>query len=287
MWTATTPEAAFLQIAEHCNREQFNALIGTSYPGIVVSDRWNGYQPSRPPPAPGVLVAPAARLPPPRRRAGRAEDLRRAGPRAHRAACSPPGAPTSTSTTTATGSRPRSRRSRPNYGSCSKHASPKSRRTRWHRQFANNLLKVWPALWTFTTIDGRRADQQPRRARAPRHRSSTENSRSAPKATTASDSPNARSPPPPPAACNAARCSPTSANYSPPTTAATHSPRSPEAPGTERLQLHRDLQVFPEIVSGPLRSNLLILVPGSGTRFRPADGVRMRSFLIFALETSV
>ena len=33
-------------------------------------------------------------------------------------------------------------------------ASPKSRRTRWHRQFANNLLKVWPALWTFTTIDG-------------------------------------------------------------------------------------------------------------------------------------
>jgi len=35
-----------------------------------------------------------------------------------------------------------------------KDASPKSRRTRWHRQFANNLLKVWPALWTFTTIDG-------------------------------------------------------------------------------------------------------------------------------------
>jgi transposase len=33
-------------------------------------------------------------------------------------------------------------------------ASPKSKRTRWHRQFANNLLKVWPALWTFTTTDG-------------------------------------------------------------------------------------------------------------------------------------
>ena len=27
------------------------------------------------------------------------------------------------------------------------------RYTRWHRRFANNLLKVWPALWTFTTID--------------------------------------------------------------------------------------------------------------------------------------
>ena len=29
LWTATTPEATFFQIAEHCNREQFNALIGT------------------------------------------------------------------------------------------------------------------------------------------------------------------------------------------------------------------------------------------------------------------
>jgi transposase len=43
LWTATTPQATFLQIAEHCNREQFDALVGTTYPGIVVSDRWNGY----------------------------------------------------------------------------------------------------------------------------------------------------------------------------------------------------------------------------------------------------
>ena len=33
-------------------------------------------------------------------------------------------------------------------------ASPKSKRTRWHRRFANNLLKIWPALWTFTTHTG-------------------------------------------------------------------------------------------------------------------------------------
>ena len=33
-------------------------------------------------------------------------------------------------------------------------ASPKSRRTRYHRRFANNLLKVWPAPWTFTTHPG-------------------------------------------------------------------------------------------------------------------------------------
>jgi len=42
LWTATTPEATFLKIAQHCNREQFNALVG-SYSGILVSDRWNGY----------------------------------------------------------------------------------------------------------------------------------------------------------------------------------------------------------------------------------------------------
>jgi hypothetical protein len=33
-------------------------------------------------------------------------------------------------------------------------ASPKRSRTRWHRRFANNLLKVWPALWTFVTVEG-------------------------------------------------------------------------------------------------------------------------------------
>ena len=42
LWTATTSEATFLQIAEHCNREQFQALIGP-FAGIVISDRWNGF----------------------------------------------------------------------------------------------------------------------------------------------------------------------------------------------------------------------------------------------------
>jgi Transposase IS66 family len=33
-------------------------------------------------------------------------------------------------------------------------AGRKSKRTRLHRRLANNLLKVWPALWTFTTHAG-------------------------------------------------------------------------------------------------------------------------------------
>jgi transposase len=40
-------------------------------------------------------------------------------------------------------------------------ASPKSRRNRWHRQFANNLLKVWPALWPFTTVPGMQPTNNP------------------------------------------------------------------------------------------------------------------------------
>jgi transposase len=34
------------------------------------------------------------------------------------------------------------------------HAAQKTKRHRLHRRFANNLLKIWPALWTFVTIDG-------------------------------------------------------------------------------------------------------------------------------------
>ncbi|MCA1698521.1 MAG: IS66 family transposase [Actinobacteria bacterium] len=34
------------------------------------------------------------------------------------------------------------------------HAARKSSRTKYHRQFAKNLLSRWPALWTFTHTDG-------------------------------------------------------------------------------------------------------------------------------------
>jgi len=43
LWTLTNPEAAIFQIAEHCNGEQVDELIG-AYPGIIVSDRRPGYE---------------------------------------------------------------------------------------------------------------------------------------------------------------------------------------------------------------------------------------------------
>ena len=43
LWTAATERASLFQIADHCNREQFDQLVG-EFAGIVISDRWNGYE---------------------------------------------------------------------------------------------------------------------------------------------------------------------------------------------------------------------------------------------------
>ena len=232
LWTATTAGAAFFQIAEHCNREQFYALIGP-YPGIVVSDRWNGYShldPNQrqvcwshlqrdfrrhadglgeqktfgeqgfpltnqvPAHQPGVrrLARLPARAPRPQPTPGRDRTGPDRTPNAARRRHPP-----RTAVTAGTASSPTTfSRSGPRSG-----PSPPS--TAWNRP---------------TTPPNARSAAL----------SFTENSRSAPKATPANGSPNAPSPPPSPAACNTARYSPTSANSSPRTTAATRSPRSPE-----------------------------------------------------------
>jgi transposase len=168
LWTATTPDAVFLQIAEHCNREVFDALIGTTYSGIVISDRWNGY----------------CHLDPNQRQVcwshlqrdfrkhadglgeqkpfgergleltGRVFAAWRAFQREHhdRDRLQAEIAPIQTELRTLLEA-----------------ASPKSKRTRWHRRFANNLLKVWPALWTFVTVEGIEPTNNPaeRSLRAP------------------------------------------------------------------------------------------------------------------------
>ena len=152
LWTATTPDAAFFQIAEHCNREQFNALIGP-YPGIVVSDRWNGY----------------SHLDPNQRQvcwSHLQRDFRRhADGLAEQKTFGEQGFPLTDQVFAAWRSYQHEHHDRDRLQAeiapiqtelrrLLEQASPKSRRNRWHRQFANNLLKVWPALWTFTTTDG-------------------------------------------------------------------------------------------------------------------------------------
>jgi transposase len=153
LWTATTPRAAFFQIAEHCNRQQFDALVGTSYAGIVVSDRWNGF----------------AHLDPNRRQVCWSHiqrDFRRhADGLGEQKTFGEHGSELSGQVFSAWRSYQHNHNDRARLKAeiapiqtelwqLLQDASPKSRRTRWHRRFANNLLKVWPALWTFTTIDG-------------------------------------------------------------------------------------------------------------------------------------
>jgi hypothetical protein len=229
LWTANTPSAVFLQIAEHCNREVFDALIGTDYPGIVVSDRWNGY----------------SHLDPARRQvcwSHLQRDFRRhADGLGEQKPFGERGLELTGRVFAAWRAYQHKHQDRDRLQAeiapiqselrqLLQDASPKSKRTRWHRRFANNLLKVWPALWTFVTVEGVSRPTIPPNARsAPR--SSTGKSRSARKARTANGSPNAPYPPQRPAGCNTARCSPISATSSPLTTAATHSPPSPEPRG--------------------------------------------------------
>src|ERR1019366_9722631 len=151
--TATTPAAAFFQIAEHCNREQFDALIGTSYPGIVVSDRWNGY----------------SHLDPHQRQVCwsqlRRDFRRHADGLAEQKTFGEHGLELTGRVFAAWRSYQHEHHDRDRLKAeiapiqaelrqSLQDASPKSQRNRWHRRFANNLLKIWPALWTFTTIDG-------------------------------------------------------------------------------------------------------------------------------------
>jgi transposase len=151
LWTATTPEATFLQIAEHCNREQFDALIG-AYPGVVVSDRWNGF----------------SHLDPNQRQvcwSHLQRDFRRhADGLAEQKTFGETGLQLTGRVFAAWRAYQHEHHDRDRLTAeiepiqtelrqLLEHATPKKPRNRWHRRFANNLLKVWPALWTFTTTD--------------------------------------------------------------------------------------------------------------------------------------
>ena len=168
LWTATTPAATFLQIAEHCNREQFNQLVGTAYAGIVISDRWNGFE-HRDPNRRQVCWSHLDR------------DFRRhAEGLAEQKTFGERGLKLSRQVFTAWRAFKHEHHNRDRLAAeiapvqtelrrLLEDASPKSRRTRWHRRFANNLLKIWPALWTFVTVDGIEPTNNPaeRALRAP------------------------------------------------------------------------------------------------------------------------
>jgi transposase len=147
LWAATTAGAALFQVAEHCNREQFDELIGP-FAGIVVSDRWPGYE----------------HLEPRQRQvcwSHLQRDFRRHSEGlAEQKSFGEQGLALTGRVFGAWRAYQHEHHDRARLKAdlepvqqqlrqLLEAAGSKSKRTRYHRRFANNLLKVWPALWTF------------------------------------------------------------------------------------------------------------------------------------------
>lgn len=152
LWTATTPQAAIFRVAEDRHRDRLQELIGETYNGVVCSDRWWAYD----------------HLDPECRQACWSHlqrDFRRhAEGLALQKDFGEQGLALTSRLFAAWGSfgehhdRERLKGEmapvQDELRALLQNAARKSKRTRLHRRFANNLLKIWPALWTFVTIDG-------------------------------------------------------------------------------------------------------------------------------------
>ena len=152
LWTATTPTAAIFRVASDRHRDRLAELIGADYAGIVCSDRWWAYD----------------HLDPELRQACW-EHLKRDFTRhseglAEQKLFGEAGLGLTKRLFAAWrsfdehGDRRRLRREvkliEAEMRELCERAGRKSKRTRYHRVFANNLLKIWPALWTFAEVEG-------------------------------------------------------------------------------------------------------------------------------------
>jgi transposase len=152
LWTATTPRAAIFRVAEDRHRDRLEELIGKDFEGIACSDRWWAYDHLDPSArqvcwqhlyrdfrrhAEGLALQKAFG------EAGLAltEQLfsiwRSFGEHRDRARLAAEMAPIQAE-----------------LRELLEHAARKSKRTRLHRRFAANLLKISPALFTFVTVEG-------------------------------------------------------------------------------------------------------------------------------------
>lgn len=152
LWTASTEHAAVFRIAEDRHRDRLVELIGEHYPGIVCSDRWWAYDHL------DVECRQAcwAHLKRDFRRHAEADrEQRTFGEHGLQLTRRLFGA---WHAVDEHGDHARLiREMKPiqdELHTLLQHATRKSIKTKYHRRFAGNLLKLWPALWTFTTVDG-------------------------------------------------------------------------------------------------------------------------------------
>jgi transposase len=152
LWTATTPTAALFRVADDRHRDRLAEPIGADYEGIVCSDRWWAYD----------------HLDPDCRQACwehlKRDFTRHAEGLAEQKAFGEAGLELTGRlfgawrAFEAHQDRRRLKREltpiQAELRTLCERAGRKSKRTRHHRVFANNLLKIWPALWTFVAVDG-------------------------------------------------------------------------------------------------------------------------------------
>jgi transposase len=152
MWTAATAQAAVFRIVEDRHRDRLSELLGSDFQGIVTSDRWWAYD----------------LLDPEQRQAcwshlqrdfkfhseglSAQQQFGEAGLALTRRLFE-----TWHAFAEHHDRRRLAREMTPIQTELRKlleHAANGSKRHRLHRRFANNLLKLWPALWTFITTPG-------------------------------------------------------------------------------------------------------------------------------------
>ena len=152
LWTVTTPAAAIFRVAQDRHRDRLAELIGADYEGIVCSDRWWAYD----------------HLDPTCRQACWQhlwrDFTRHSEGLAEQKAFGEAGLELTGRLFRAWhafaehGDRDRLRREmepiEAELRTLVERAARKSKRTRYHGRFARNLLKIWPALWTFVRVPG-------------------------------------------------------------------------------------------------------------------------------------
>ena len=152
LWTATTPEAAIFRIAADRHRDRLKELLGERFAGICCSDRWWAYNHIDPESRQACwshlqrdFRFHAEGLPTQKQFGEHGLELTSRlfhawhGYREHqdRARLANEIAPIQTELRAHV-----------------EEAARKTPRNKYHRGFANNLLKIWPALWTFVTHEG-------------------------------------------------------------------------------------------------------------------------------------